>query len=333
MNALLKKLQADFLLLDDPTNIFYLTGLHFSTSRLLISKKSQTLFVDDRYSENAKRQFKEKVIAAKNLEEAVAKLLKPGQKVAISSNHVTLDRFLQWKKIKGIKWIPIPNLLAPLRMIKSSEEVKKIKEACAITQAGYEYLLKQIKAGVTEKELSRKLQIFFLEQGATDAFSPIICFGTNSSLPHHTPTDRPYKKGEIVQFDIGCQKEGYCSDFSRVCHVPKNLQGIEQIVQLAKKAAEAAAIPGNTMRDVDQAARIVIEKAGYGEFFLHSIGHGVGLDIHETPLVKGDPTLPLQEGMVITIEPGIYLQGVGGIRIEDSYLITKKGPLNLFGKG
>ncbi len=329
LRSTIKNNNADTLLLEDPTNIFYLTGLHFSTARLLVSKNKNILFVDDRYAERAKKEFKGQVVTAKNLDEALANYLKPGSQVAISSNHVTLERYLIWKKMKLIKWVPVANLLSPLRMIKSPHEIQKIKAACDCTTAGFEYLLKKVKVGVSEKSLSQKLHIFFLEQGADLAFPPIIAFGDHSSIPHHSPTDRPYKKGEIIQFDIGCKKESYCSDFSRVHAVPKELSKIEKIVQRAKEAAEHKAVIGKTLKEVDEAAREVILKEGYGERFLHTIGHGVGLDIHETPLVKADPSLALQEGMVITIEPGIYLEGIGGVRLEDTYLITKKGLINL----
>ena len=324
--SLLKEHNADYLLLDDPTNIYYLTQLTLSAGRLLVSKKKMILFVDDRYAEKAKKSLKSQVVSSNNFEESLKKHIKEGSKVLFSSKEVSAERYLSWKKIKGITWTPVASLLAPLRMIKTKEEIAKIQAACDITVAGYQALLKQIKPGVTEQELSQKLKIFFLENGADIAFEPIIAFGDNAAVPHHSPTARPYKKGEIVQFDIGSKKEGYCSDFSRVAMVPKELEIIHEIVREAKEAAEELAVPGSTMQTLDKAARSVIQASGYGDRFLHTVGHGVGLQIHETPFVKQDPKLPLQEGMIITIEPGIYIEGVGGIRVEDTYLITKKGP-------
>lgn len=327
---LLKDLGVDYVLLDDTTNIFYLTGIHFSTARLLVSKKKMTLFVDFRYAEKAKKEFSQELIASNQLDEALSNYLTKPCTAAISSNCVALDRFLTWKKkLNNVKLLPCHDLLAPLRMIKSKEEVKKIRQAAAITYAGYKYLLRSLKTGVTEKGLSQKLQIFFLEHGGECAFSPIICFGSHSAIPHHTPTERRYQRGEIVQFDIGCKKESYCSDFSRVHGATGKLKAIEKIVAQAKKASEEVAVPGTTLKELDQAARDVIADAGFGPQFLHSIGHGLGLDIHEAPMVKLTPKMVLEEGMVVTIEPGIYLEGLGGVRLEDTYLITKKGPINL----
>lgn len=323
----------DDILLDDPINIYYLTGIYFSSARLLIHKNKQTLFVDGRYAEKAKSHFPHEVVIHKNIDEAVANRLQGPAKISISSNDVHLDRYLAWQKMKRIEWVPKPNLLAPLRMIKSKEEVRKIEAACQITSLCYSDILSCLKQGITEREVAKKVEIFFLENGADGlAFPPIIGFGTHSAIPHHSPTDRSLKKGDLVQFDIGCKKDHYCSDFSRVHFFgapdPK-LQEIAKIVQEAKLAAEQVARIGTPVIEVDQAARTVIEKYGYKDQFLHSIGHGLGLEIHEPPLVRQTPNQPLQEGMVITIEPGIYLEGLGGVRLEDTYLITSSIPQNL----
>lgn len=311
------------LLLADPINIYYLTGLYFSTARLLIQKKKMTLFVDQRYGEKAK-DFKT-VIVDNQIDEALKKHLKG--KVAISSTDVTLSQFNVWKKWRGVTWDPKPHLLSHLRKIKTKQEIDKIKKACHITATCYPKLLRKLKAGITEKEMARQVEILFLEHGADGlAFPAIVCFGENSAVPHHSPTDRKLKKGDIVQFDIGCKKDHYCSDFSRVHFFgppDPRLKKLVPIVEEAKKAAEKVRAK---IIDVDRAARQVIEKHGYGPCFIHSVGHGLGLEVHEVPFVKQTPDEKLKEGMIFTIEPGIYLEGIGGVRIEDTYVMTKGGP-------
>lgn len=334
LSELLKKHQVTHLVLEDPVNIFYFSKIHFSSARLLLSQDSAELFVDFRYHEKALKEFKGEVIADKDIDAALKNALPQGAKVAFLPEKVSYERFQNWKECAHAEWIPIPRMVAPLRMIKTQDEIEKIQEACTIAQKGYQHLLKFLKEGVTELDLAKELEIFFLKEGADGiAFSPIIGFGENSAIPHHSPTTRKLKQGDLVQFDIGCKKNGYCSDLSRVVafgKVDEQLAHIEAVVMSAKRSAEKVAFPGTPISEFDQAARSVIDKHGFLDKFLHSLGHGVGLDIHEAPLIKqakeGDV---LQEGMVITIEPGIYLAGIGGVRLEDTYLITRDGPRNL----
>jgi Xaa-Pro aminopeptidase len=331
--SLLDQHGATHLLLEDPIHIYYLSGIHFSTARLLISKKGATLFVDHRYVEKAKKYFPHEVVCDKNLDTSLLARLDGESRVAFLSDRVTVEKLKVWEASPAV-FLPCPHLLDSLRAIKTPEELIHIEAACRLTYRGYEFLKGQLWEGITEIELAKELEIFFLEEGGESlAFPPIICFGENSAIPHHSPTKRALRAGDIVQFDIGCKMDAYCSDFSRVEFFgephPKLLE-IASIVEEAKQAAEAIATDGTLIKDFDAAAREVIAKHGYADKFLHSLGHGLGLEIHEYPLIKQAKSDDmLKKGMVITIEPGIYLEGLGGVRLEDTYLITDHKPLRL----
>ena len=224
--------------------------------------------------------------------------------------------------------------VSALRVKKDEKEIAAIREAVAIAERALGEALSSLRAGVTEAELARELtsQLFHAGSEPNLPFSPIVAFGESSANPHAVPTNRSLENGDLVLIDWGANADGYFSDLTRVFRygdVDEELSNIASIVLEANQAARKTAAPGVPVRDVDRAAREVIEAAGFGEHFTHRTGHGLGLDGHEEPYVRGDSDRELEPGMVFTIEPGIYLPERGGVRIEDDVLVTADGSESL----
>ncbi len=229
----------------------------------------------------------------------------------------------------GLRLAAAEPLLAELRMRKDADELAKLRRAVEIAEAALADTLEKVRAGMTEKEIAAELQVACLRYGAEgQPFEPIVLAGARSALPHGAPSDRPIRAGQLLLFDFGVSVGGYVSDITRTFaldEVDDELKRIYDIVLRANEAGRAAAKPGVEIQEVDRAARKVIASAGYGEFFTHRLGHGLGLACHEAPFAcEGDRTV-LEPGMVFTIEPGIYLPNKGGVRIEDDVVITADG--------
>jgi len=219
-------------------------------------------------------------------------------------------------------------------MFKDETEIAAMQRAVEIAQNALRDTIPAIKPGVTEREIAAELTTHLLRRGSSPAFpfQPIVSGGPNSANPHAVPTDRPLQRGDLLVIDYGATVEGYFSDITRtfaIGAVEPELRHIAEIVEQANAAGRAAAGPGVPARTVDEAARSVIEDAGYGEYFTHRTGHGLGLEVHEPPFIRGDNEQILQPGMTFTVEPGIYLPGRGGVRIEDDILITEDGSRSL----
>lgn len=233
----------------------------------------------------------------------------------------------------GLRLTAAEPLLAELRMCKDQDELDKMRRAVEIAEAALTDTLDKLHAGMTEKEIAAQVQVSCLRYGADKMpFEPIVLAGARSALPHGVPTDRPIRAGQMLLFDFGVTVDGYASDITRTFaldEVDDELKRIYDIVLRANEAGRAAARPGVPAQEVDRAARKVINEAGYKEFFTHRTGHGLGLAGHEPPYAcEGDMTV-LQPGMVLTVEPGIYLPNKGGVRIEDDLVITADGAESL----
>jgi Xaa-Pro dipeptidase len=233
----------------------------------------------------------------------------------------------------GLRFADAGSLAATLRMHKDGDEIAKMKQAVAITEAALDAVLSKIHIGVTEREIANELLLEMMRSGAEGLpFEPIVLSGPKSALPHGAPGDRRVQAGDILLFDFGVNVGGYASDITRtfaVGHVDDELRRVYDVVKRANEAGRLAARPGVEIQAVDRAARKVIVDAGYGQYFTHRTGHGLGLEGHEPPFAcEGEATI-LEPGMTFTVEPGIYLPGKGGVRVEDDVVVTTNGSESL----
>ncbi len=321
----------------------YQTKLWFSEimvseGYIVIEKTKATLFVDGRYFEYAKNH-------ARNVEvvllegESFNKFIQARNfgKIAIESDYLEVTHYNRLKNT-------LPNAIIinikgqELRMLKDANEVSKIQKAVNISLDAFDKLQSFITEGVSEIELDNKLNYLMKRLGADkESFESIVAFGANSAMPHHHPTNKLLKDGDIVKIDFGCFFKGYASDITRTMIYKKStatvvdpkLSQILTIVEEAARRGREAVRPGISSKELDDICRQYITEMGYGEFFIHSTGHGLGIDVHEIPSVSAKMPMILEPGMVITIEPGIYIENLGGARIEDDVLVTDSGHLVL----
>ena len=242
-------------------------------------------------------------------------------------------KFLENSLSKAI-FLPGDQLISDLRIIKDTNEIDFMQKAVMIAQEALQLTLPSVRAGITEKELASELVFQTLKAGSDPElpFSPIVAFGPNTANPHSTPSNQILKPGELILFDWGATKNGYFSDLTRTFQFGSTqlvFIEIAKVVHEANLAAQAKVRPGIATGKIDQSARSVIKNAGYGDNFIHRTGHGLGVEAHEEPYIRADNKLLLKSGMTFTIEPGIYFQGLGGVRIEDNILVTDNGYISL----
>lgn len=322
-------------IIDNPQDLFYLTGLKLSLGRLAICKKKALLFVDGRYFQIC--QEKAPCPTARLSEEALSEFMQGCNAIAFDSGFTTFSNYEGLRKIFPHLLKPIPHLLKTIRAIKDEREVKALKKSAALLWRAFLFIKKKLKEGVSEEKIAREFKIFCLQNRAEEmAFDPIIAFGKNSAFPHYHPGNTKLKKGDLVLVDIGVVLDSYASDMTRVVHfgsISLQLAEMEKIVRRAHKAALSKCKPGIALKELDLAARKEMAQHQVESLFIHSLGHGIGIETHEFPRIKyegEDKDIVLEEGMVITVEPGLYLPGVGGIRHEDTIVITKKGYENFY---
>jgi Xaa-Pro aminopeptidase len=250
--------------------------------------------------------------------------------VGFESTHVTVDQHQQWAEAaEGFELVPTKGMVEQLRAIKDEGELALIRRAVELSDAAFAHIVQWLRPGVTEKAVAWELEVFMRTHGADDiAFDLIVGFGPNGAMAHAEPSDRPIQEGEPIVLDLGARVDGYCSDLTRTLCLgepDEMLRRIHATVLEAQEAAEHAMRAGLKGRTVDAIARDLIEAAGYGKHFGHGLGHGVGLAIHESPRAGKTSEDVLQAGMVITVEPGIYIEGWGGVRIEDLVVVREQG--------
>ena len=250
--------------------------------------------------------------------------------LAVESLHMrVLEYELLRKFVPELQTTAAEPMMSALRAVKNADEIAKIEQAIAVAQQAMERLVPEIKIGMTEKQVAAMLTRFQFEAGADSiAFGPIVSAGPNGASPHAIPTERPLQEGDLLVIDWGCYVDGYPSDITRtfaVGEIDETLRHVYETVKLANEQGVLAAGPDATGDDIDSAARDVIEDSNFGEFFTHRTGHGLGLEIHEPPFMMSGNHELLVPGNVFTVEPGIYLPGKAGVRIEDDILITEDG--------
>ena len=317
----------------------YLSGFPSSAGAVLITKRSAKLLLDFRYFEAAQKTIQpppEVIRCTRLIDDLNRIFLEENIKsVIIEDEAVTVAQMKEFSDamIPQVMSGGLSEKLCELRMVKSDDEIERITTAQRITERAYTEVLNHLRPGVTERSIAVELEhLIKLYGGERVAFDLICITGANTSLPHGVPGERVVGDGDFFTFDIGAVYEGYHSDMTRtvaVGHADDDMRMIYDTVLTAHKKAFDAIRPGVTASDIDKAARDHIAECGYGEYFGHSLGHGVGIDVHEAPTVSGKSPTVLKAGMVITDEPGIYLPGRFGVRIEDTVLVCPDGARSL----
>jgi len=334
------KIGVDSFLVSHLPNIQYLCGFTGSAGLLLVGDSQAKLFTDSRYTFQARQEvFGARVhIAKQGLLRAVGQELKGGRRrhaVAYATGHMTVA---QKQAIDGVvhgrvRWAADDNAVEKLRAVKDPDEIARMRAAAELISDVFRKTLPMIHAGTSELDLAAEVEYGIKKMGGSGpSFETIVASGPRSAWAHARPTSKPLGKSELVVLDQGAILQNYCSDMTRTVFVgraPSRVRRMYQAVLQAQEAAKQAIRPGARAGDVDRAARQTLKKFGLDRYFTHSTGHGLGIEVHEMPrLGKGEETL-LQEGMVVTVEPGVYLEGVGGIRIEDDVVVTAQGAADL----
>jgi Xaa-Pro aminopeptidase len=332
----------DALLISSAPNIIYLTDFTgFSENEreayLLVTKRGNYIFTDGRYFEVV-RKIKAfqlvKISANKSFEQSLKEIIAKEKikKLAVDEDNIKVIELIRIKR--ATKICSDDSLIEGLRTIKDETEIDNVKKACKLGDQTFRYILSQIKIGITEKSLAQKIEIFILNHGAQISFRPIVAFGENSSSPHHVSSEKKLRKNEIVLLDFGVKINNYCSDMTRTVFFGKANNEQKKIYRIVSesqtKAIELLKLSIKNHKlitgfDLDKTARSYIESEDYPSI-PHSLGHGIGLDVHEKPSLSSKSKDILTNGMIFSVEPGIYIPGFGGIRIEDLVLVTAKGP-------
>lgn len=324
----------DAILVTQPSNVRYMSDFTAGAdASLLVSASEALLATDFRYYEQTEREAPDYRLfkVTKGLAAGFGDLAQEAgaRRIAFESTHMTYALHEELAKVEGVELVPIKGWVEELRAVKSPEELVLIRRAVAYSDAAIASLPEILRPGMTERELAWEIEAFMHARGADDiAFSLIVAGGPNAAMPHAVPTDRPIVPGEPLTLDLGARVQGYCSDLTRTVCIGQpdgKFREIYEIVLKAQEAAEAGIKAGMLGKDADALARQVIVDAGYGDAFGHGMGHGVGLDVHERPSAGARSEDRLEPGMVITVEPGIYLPGWGGVRIEDLVVVTEQG--------
>lgn len=334
------------LLVTGLVNIQYLTGFTGSAGLLFVTPAGQVLLTDGRYLTQAEEQLAAAAVvatvevcpAAGQAEVAGGIVSDAGiDTLVLEAAHVTWARQMAFadRWFKGVELVPSTGLVEQLRLVKDEGELDRLGEAARIADEAFGHVRPRLAQGISEVEFGRLLDFEMRNLGASEpSFETIVASGPNAAKPHHRPARRAIRAGEPIVLDFGARFDGYCSDMTRTVWLSgvgdPELQRAVEVVRQSQAAGVAAVAPGVACADVDRACREVIEDAGWGDRFVHGTGHGVGLEIHEAPSVSAGSADTLSAGHVVTVEPGVYLPGVGGVRIEDTVVVTDDGcrPLN-----
>ncbi|MEI7640511.1 MAG: Xaa-Pro peptidase family protein [bacterium] len=319
--------------ISDFSDLFYFSGFSGTYARIIAGGETPLFITDSRYKGvvdklNLTSAFK--VIITKDFKAELPALISSFSKILLTS-HTPLLEYIAFQKIGKV--LALSDSVSTLRMIKDQQEIETLRRSVAITEAGISHVFGLLKEGVSEIALSSEFEAFIKQKGAqSTSFSSIVAFGENSAVPHHQPSSRKLKTGDLVLLDCGAKLDGYCSDLTRMAAfgiIKSSLNAFMvdyNIVSEAKKLACALYLPGTPLKDADLAAREFFKSYNIEGLFTHSLGHGLGLDVHEKPNSRLGETGVFKPGFVLSCEPGIYREGVYGIRIEDDYLVTENGP-------
>jgi len=326
IQALLSKKKVDALLILKPENVRYLSGFTGSFGKLMIFKKKAVLYTDARYALVARRQL-QKEIEVRDIKKDLTHAMRKGLVMGYESHVMTVAALRDWKKrYPDVKFKALKEIVEPLRQIKDANEIKLYRKAGRMTAQCFEFFKKTVKPGQTEEEMEWNLLKIAKSLGAEEfSFPPIIAFGKDTAEVHHQRNTKPYRKGEPLMLDFGLKYKGYCTDMTRMF----NEQKLCSILQKAQEAAIQKIKVGASLKSIDDAARTVLKKAKTEDYFTHSLGHGVGFEIHEMPSISQKSKGKIKPGMIFTIEPGIYIEGKGGARLEDMVLVDLNGRVSV----
>ena len=326
-------LNIDALLITNEYNRRYMTGFTGTAGVAVVSKDDAVFITDFRYTEQAQAQIQDFRIVQHNgpifAEVATQVALMGAKTIGFEKDSMSYATYEIYKDSVKSDFVPVSGVIEKIRLIKTQEEINIIKAACEIADNAFTHILDYIKPGQTELDVSNELEFFMRKQGATSSsFDIIVASGVRSALPHGVATDKVIEKGDFVTLDFGALYNGYISDITRTIAVG---QPSEKLVEMYNVVLESQLLalekvgPGMTGIEADAVARDYLKSKGYGEAFGHSTGHGIGLEVHEGPGLSFRSNTVLEPNMVVTIEPGVYLPGIGGVRIEDDILITEAG--------
>lgn len=331
---------ADAFLITHLPNIHYLCGFTGSAALLLLDTSTSTLYTDSRYTFQAREEVRHAriKIAKKGLLRALGQDLRRRRGrlgLAYSAAQISVAQKESLEALAGgrVRWVPADNLVEKLRAIKDPDELETMRCAATLISRVFQGIVRDIRPGITEIALAGELEHAMKVEGANGpSFETIVASGPRSAWAHARPSPKPLRKSELVVLDQGAILRGYCSDMTRTVFLGRasaKVRRAYQAVLEAQEEAKRAIRPGLKAEDVDAVARRVLRRYGLSEYFTHSTGHGLGLEVHEIPrLGRGEKAI-LEEGMVVTVEPGVYLEGVGGIRIEDDVLVSSRGAVVL----
>ncbi len=329
----LAEMGVDGILLTNLTSIRYLCGFSGSAASCLITTDGSYFISDGRYDVQSKNQVKglERFIDFGTHLSIIEKnnLIQNGLKLGFEGDHTSVSQFKAMQDVfSNVNWESTSMLMENLQAIKDQSELDAIRTAVEITDAIYEEIIPMLKVGTTEKDVAIQLVTRYRQESDGEAYSPIVAGGPNSALPHAVPGDRPFEKGDFIVIDAAAKISGYHADMTRTPVVGEATDKHREIYNTVKDAQQAGcdtAKAGMTCKEVDNVTRDYITEKGYGEYFNHGTGHGLGLEIHTEPRMSQLSTQTLETNNVVTIEPGIYLEGWGGVRIEDDVIIHEEG--------
>jgi Xaa-Pro aminopeptidase len=333
--AALSDAGVDVMLVTDLVNVRYLTGYTGTNGLALIGSDTRTFITDFRYVEQAAHEVDpsfERLRAPQELLDAIPEQLPDGQsRLGFEAAHMSVQTHAQMRRSldERVELVPTSGLVEKLRAVKDAEEVERIRAACEVADRAFKRLIAEGLVGRTEREVAVALEVAMRDLGAQrPSFDPIIASGPYGALPHAQPRDVVIEPGQLVVIDWGAEVDGYCSDCTRTVatgQIDDEAQAVYALVRSAQLAGVEAVRAGRSGRDVDGLARNVIDSGGHGEHFGHGLGHGVGLQVHEAPRLAKRSEDQLQSGNVVSVEPGIYLPGSLGVRIEDLVVVTDEG--------
>lgn len=322
-------LKLEGIIVSNPINVRYLTGLE-EEGILIVGQKENIFITDSRYIEsvNKKLTLDDEIVVfdSRNMSKYdYENIFEMNDNVGFEEKYVTYEQYKRYLQLYKVNLLETEGLIENQRIVKDEEETEFIQKACEITDKSFEYIIRNIKKGMTEKDIAFEIEKFMIKNGADGlAFDLIVASGENSSMPHAVPTDRVIQQGDIIQFDIGCKYNGYCSDFSRVVFVEKIKEEYKEIYDFVldeQKRIRNSLKDGSNIKLIIKDRETEYRLKNYS--VLHAFGHGVGLYIHEQPMLRSNQDCILKENSIIAIEPGVYIPGKFGIRIEDTFRVTK----------